>query len=134
MDIIEVRGVPLAMKLDGWWLSDDTDRPLKRTIVCDGPWLRAILLLAMIALADVLLRQVSAGVSLAIFAVSMVTAALIVIEPQMKRRRVAICSMTTFLSVLPIVELVQPLSIIILAVGIALTLAMIAGLADRWYG
>jgi|TARA_B110000908_G_scaffold172377_1_gene239416 hypothetical protein len=133
MDYFEVRGVPTAMAQDGWWLSDASETPRKRTGVSEGPWLRILLLVVLIALADVLMWQVAAGVSLAVFGIAMVTAAILVVEPGMNRRRLAICSMTALLSVLPIVEIVQPLTVIILSVGIALSLSMIAGLRTHQF-
>jgi hypothetical protein len=72
------------------------------------------------------------GASLAIFGIAFVVVAVLVIEPQMKRRRLAICSMMALISVVPIVEMVQPLSVLILSVGTALTLCVVAGLrVDR---
>ena len=133
MDYFEVRGVPTAMAQDGWWLSDASETPRKRSGVSEGPWLRILLLVVLIALADVLMWQVAAGVSLAVFGIAMVTAAILVVEPGMNRRRLAICSMTALLSVLPIVEIVQPLTVIILSVGIALSLSMIAGLRTHQF-
>ena len=126
MDYFEVRGVPTAMAQDGWWLSDASETPRKLTGVSEGPWLRILLLVVLIALADVLMWQVAAGVSLAVFGIAMVTAAILVVDPKMNRRRLAICSMTALLSVLPIVEIVQPLTVILLSVGIGLTLSIIA--------
>lgn len=128
MDYFEVRGVPSAMRQDGWWLAESSEQAPKRTNVAEGPWLRVLLLFALIALADVLLWQVAAGVSLAVFATSLIAAAVLVIESQMNKRRLAICMMTTLLSVLPVVEMFQPLSILILIMGISLTLSMVAGL------
>jgi hypothetical protein len=131
-DSFEVRGIPLAMQQDGWWLSGAGEEPQKQVRLGEGPWVRTTLLAGLIALADALLWQVVAGVSLAIFGVALVAGAVLVIEPQMERRRLAICSMMALLSVLPLVEMVQPLSIIILSVGIALTLCVVAGLrGDR---
>ena len=67
MDYFEVRGVPTAMAQDGWWLSDASETPRKWTGVGEGTWLRVLLLVVLIALADVLMWQVAAGVSLAVF-------------------------------------------------------------------
>lgn len=128
MDYFEVRGVPSAMRQDGWWLSGEGDVTQKRVRIGEGPWLRITLLIGLIALADMLMWHVAAGISLAVFGIALVVAAVLAIEPQMKRRRLAICSMMALLSVLPIVEMVQPLSVMILSVGIALTLCVIAGL------
>ena len=133
MDYFEVRDVPTAMAQDGWWLSDASETPRKRIGVSEGPWLRILLLVVLFALADVLMWQVAAGVSLAVFGIAMVTAAILVVEPKMNRRRLAICSMTALLSVLPIVEIVQPLTVIILSVGIALSFSMIAGLRTHQF-
>jgi hypothetical protein len=128
MGIFEVRGVPLAMRHDGWWLSDDAGRKQNRTSTRDCKWLRVLVLVLLIALADALMWQVAAGASIAVFGIALVSAAVLLIDRQLCRRRLAICSMMALLSVLPIVELVQPLSIALLSVGLALTLSAIAGL------
>jgi hypothetical protein len=121
-----------AMRQDGWWQSDAGEETHKRARISQGPWLRVTLLIGLIALADVLLWQVAVGASLAIFGIAFVVVAVLVIEPQMKRRRLAICSMMALISVVPIVEMVQPLSVLILSVGTALTLCVVAGLrVDR---
>ncbi len=128
MNYFEARGVPTAMQQDGWWLSDDGDVPIKRSRIGEAPWLRVLLLVILIALSDVLIWQSAVGVSLAVFGVALVTVAALVAQPELNRRRLAIGAMMTLLSVLPIVELVQPLSVFIFSFGLALTLAMVAGL------
>jgi hypothetical protein len=128
MECFEVRGVPLAMRQDGWWLTDANDRPQQRSYIGEAPWLRLLLLVIVIALADILIWQTVVGVSLALFGVALVSAAALVLQPQINRRRLAIGAMMALLSVLPIVEMVQPLSVLLFSIGIALTLVMIAGL------
>ena len=109
-------------------MSDDGDVPIKGSRIGEAPWLRVLLLVILIALSDVLIWQSAVGVSLAVFGVTLVTVAALVAQPELNRRRLAIGAMMTLLSVLPIVELVQPLSVFIFSFGLALTLTMIAGL------
>lgn len=122
-----VRGVPAAMQRDGWWLAAPprVQRPEIRQT--DRPWLRPLLLVALIALGDILLWDVQAGLSLAVFAVALVLAALSLVRPGMPARRLVLIAMLTLLAVLPVIELVQPLSVLILAAGLSLALTLVAG-------
>lgn len=123
-----IRGVPMAMQRDGWWLSNA--QPAGKAIRHAGEtvWMRPLLLIALIALADVLLWNVAAGVSLAVFCIALVGAAVLVIDPSLNTRKLQMVGMGTLLCVLPIVELVQPLSVLILVAGLSVLLAFIAGL------
>jgi hypothetical protein len=118
----------MAMQRDGWWLSN-TD-PAGKTIKQAGEtvWMRPLLLIALIALADFLLWEVAAGLSLAVFAVALMGAAVLVIDPTLNARKLRIVGMGTLLCILPIVELVQPLSVLILCAGLSVVLAFVAGL------
>ena len=98
-----IRGVPMAMQRDGWWLSNA--EPAGKAIKHAGEtvWMRPLLLVALIALADFLLWDVAAGLSLAVFAIALVGAAALVIDPTLNKRKLSMIGMGTLLCVLPIV-------------------------------
>ncbi|WP_390911376.1 DUF4153 domain-containing protein [Pseudosulfitobacter sp. SM2401] len=123
-----VRGVPMAMQRDGWWLSSAA--PATKAIKHAGEtvWMRPLLLVALIAMADVLLWNVAAGLSIAVFVIALAGAAALVIDPALNMRKLRIAGMGTLLCVLPVVELVQPLSVLILCAGLSVVLAFVAGL------
>ena len=125
-----IRGVPQAVQRDGWWLNGATPREstggTAQTETSDT--LRAGLLLALIALGDDLVWQVMPGLSLAVFAALLVIAALLTTQRRLSARTIWAIGAGTMLVVLPLIELVQPLSILIGGVGLTLIFATLAGL------
>ncbi|MEO0939312.1 MAG: DUF4173 domain-containing protein [Pseudomonadota bacterium] len=121
-----LRGVPLAMKRDGWWLGpiEHSYVPAPRTR--NTWWLGPGVLLAMIALGDVLVWQTRPGISLALFG-ALLGAAVLALSG-LKGRQLALAAGGVAFSLLPLVELVQPLSILIWLMGLSLTCAFAAGL------
>lgn len=118
----------MAMQRDGWWLASTPSTGKRLIQGQEQMWLRPLLLIALIALGDALLWNVAAGLSLAVFAVALIMAGVLVIDPMLNRRKLALVGMGTLLSVLPVVELVQPLSVLLLCAGLSVVLATVAGL------
>ena len=121
-----IRGVPMSMQRDGWWLNppdpsvtpSDADSPLR--------W-RLGVLVALIALADALFWETAPGLSLALFSVVCVLAALSLLPRPVPPRQTALALGVTGMSVLPVVELVQPLSILFLMLGLPLAVVILSG-------
>ncbi|GGX41435.1 hypothetical protein GCM10007385_06230 [Tateyamaria omphalii] len=129
MKALTIPGVPLAMQQDGWWLDAPADKTEKRrkTRRADGG--KALLLLALIALGDVLVWDTVAGLNIAVFFGAVLFAGLGVAWPRLSARtRVGIVA-GVVLSLLPLVELVQPLSLLIALVGLSLCTAALAGVS-----
>lgn len=125
-----IRGVPLAMQRDGWWLN--APPPADRPPVTGGKidplsWAPA-LLIPLIALGDVLVWQVLPGLSLAVFGMALVMAALWIAGARVSGQRQALVAGGSLLALLPLVELVQPLSLLIAVAGVSAMLALLAGL------
>ncbi|MDD9719248.1 DUF4173 domain-containing protein [Sulfitobacter sp. PR48] len=123
-----IRGVPMAMQQDGWWLNAPPAEPPqgKARRAPGTPW-RAGLLVMLLALGDLLVWQVTPGLSLAVFAVAMVIAA-VAAAGRMTARRGMVVGAGSLLAFLPLVELVQPLSFAIAVAGGSVLFAVIAGL------
>lgn len=126
------QGVPLSMQRDGWWLdapktgsSDQRQRQHKRD------WIKAGVLVALIACADLLVWDVAPGISLALLAVLSVLAGLAVGWPRLAPRVRGAVAVGSTASVLPLVELVQPLSVLIALCGLSACCAALAGLGRR---
>ncbi|MEO0401680.1 MAG: DUF4173 domain-containing protein, partial [Pseudomonadota bacterium] len=127
----QFRGVPLAMQQDGWWLDapDRTPHHTRPKRTTDS--IKAGLLVALIAVADILVWGVIPGLSLAVLGCIIVMAGLAVGWPAMHRRARLGTASGTVLCLLPLVELVQPLSILIALAGLSVMCAALAGLARR---
>ncbi|MGJ8627033.1 MAG: DUF4153 domain-containing protein [Sulfitobacter sp.] len=125
-----IRGVPMAMQQDGWWMSGDTtaERPAPGDDVKTRQIGPLALLVPLIALGDVLVWQVLPGLSLAVFGAALVMAALWVAGRQVNGNRFALVLGGSILALLPLVELVQPLSLLIAVCGVSAMLALLAGL------
>jgi hypothetical protein len=131
MQTMTIRGVPLAMQQDGWWLDAPPASPRDGGDRAGGaplPW-RATLLLALIALGDVLVWQVVPGLSLAVFGGACVLAALLIAAPRVSPRRAALVAGGGLLALLPLVELVQPLSVMLAVLGVSAMLCLLAGVS-----
>ncbi len=124
-----VRGVPASIVQDSWWLGGGEEAPPKpaKTRLTKGHvvgWL-----LALVLLADFLFFDHAVGVSLAVYVVAIagVVAVLVPIPT-----RLAGPVGLLFLSVLPVVDYVQTLSVAILIVGAVISLCWaIQGYRDR---
>jgi hypothetical protein len=109
-----IEGTPMKTYRDGWWfgqpLSPDrtTQRPKGRPVV---------LLLVLILLADVLFYRHSVGLSLALFAVAVFVA---VQRGTPRWGGVAVL----VLSLLPVIDYVQPLSVALLSAGLIASIAL----------
>ena len=125
-----VRGVPLAMQQDGWWMSGDarTRKPAREDTSKVPEIGRLALLVPLIALGDVLVWQVLPGLSLAVFGATIVVAALWAAGRRISGQRFTLVAGGTVLALLPLVELVQPLSLLIAVCGVSAMLALLAGL------
>ena len=127
MDRVSMRGVPVAMQRDGWWLEADVQKVAQRWRARRGDGVRLGLLAALIALGDVLVWQVLPGLSLALFAFAVFLAGLALAWPRLaSRARVGVaCGMV--LCLLPLVEMVQPLSVLIALLGLSVVAVVMAG-------
>ncbi|MGJ8545690.1 MAG: DUF4153 domain-containing protein [Sulfitobacter sp.] len=131
MKSFTLHGVPMALQRDGWWLSAPppprrSPPPTAHKHRADGA--RLLALAALIALGDVLVWQVVPGLSLALFGALLIAAALWVTDRRLSGRHYALVTGGTLLALLPLVELVQPLSVVIAVAGVSLLLVFIAGL------
>ena len=117
MKSFAIRGVPLAMQRDGWWLESAPPKGTPKLKATEGSWTRPFMLVALIALGDMLLWDVTAGLSVAVFAIALVMGAIGAWHSNIAPQRLKMVAMGTLLSVLPVVELVQPLSLLVLTIG-----------------
>jgi hypothetical protein len=125
-----IRGVPLVMQQDGWWMHGDTkaQRP-KRYDASQAPGLgRLAMLIPLIALGDILVWQVLPGFSLAVFGAAIVIGALWIAGRRVSGQQAVLVAGGSALALLPLVELVQPLSLLIAVCGVSAMLAFLAGL------
>ncbi|MEL6464138.1 MAG: DUF4173 domain-containing protein [Pseudomonadota bacterium] len=128
MQALTIPGVPVAMQQDGWWLDGPVDRAEARRAAQRRDWARAALLLALIALGDMLVWEVVPGLNLAVFVTLVLLAALGLARPRLSGRASIGIAAGVVLSVLPMVEVVQPLSVLIALTGLSLCIAAVAGL------
>ncbi|MEO9820880.1 MAG: DUF4173 domain-containing protein [Paracoccaceae bacterium] len=121
-----IRGVPLAMQRDGWWMDGVKPRTRKPAKAMDSDIGKGLVLLALIAFGDAMIWHVWPGLSLAVFALAVIGASLL-FAPNLSRARLKICLIGAGLSVLPVIEVVQPLSVFFLLSG---GLVVLCGIAD----
>lgn len=131
-----LRGVPLVMRQDGWWLDEPPAPRRNNRVRRRRDSVRAAVLLALIALADVLVWDAAPGINLALLGGAIVAGGLTIAWPQLAPRTRLGIAAGTVLSLLPLVELVQPLSVLIALCGLSLCGAALAGLPPRdlWRG
>ncbi|WP_052265274.1 DUF4173 domain-containing protein [Ruegeria sp. ANG-R] len=110
-----VRGVPASVLQDSWWL-DTPDRDQNRADGTTGPGKHhaALGLALLIALADILFLDHAPGVSLAVFTLAIAGVVWVLLGRSAGLTGPAILAI---LSVLPVVEYVQPLSVAFLLGG-----------------
>ena len=119
-------GVPRALVLDGWWMSADAqfEEPKSRPQLRDQ-WgsrtrRRLVLLLALLALADILFFQQAIGMSLAVFAIAIFAAAALDDDDfQLRAGPIGVL----VLGLLPIVDYVQFFSVVFLGAGVIISVA-----------
>lgn len=122
-------GLPLSMQQDGWWLDTPKETQQGKHLKRKYDGLKAALLIALIACADLLVWQVAPAISFALLALLIVMAGLALAWPRLSvQARVGIAS-GAVLSVLPLIELVQPLSVLIAVFGVSACCAALAGLS-----
>ncbi|MFL4469706.1 DUF4153 domain-containing protein [Tateyamaria armeniaca] len=122
-------GVPLSMQQDGWWLDAPKERAQPRQDARRRDGIKAGLLIALIACGDMLIWHVVPGVSFAVLALIIVWAGLALAWPRISMRaRIGIAA-GTVMAVLPLIEVVQPLSVLIAVFGLSVLCAALAGLA-----
>ncbi|WP_193743509.1 DUF4173 domain-containing protein [Tateyamaria sp. ANG-S1] len=124
-----IPGVPVRMQQDGWWLDDPVDPVRRRQAARRRDGGKALLLVALIALGDVLVWDTAPGINLALFAGVVLMVGLGLAWPRLSVRARFAVAMGGVLSLLPLVELVQPLSVLIALVGLSLCMAAVAGLS-----
>ncbi len=120
-----MKGVPLSMQRDGWWMDGVKPPSRKRTVPADTNMSKALFLLAMIAFGDAMVWHVWPGLSLAVLTMAIVGAAML-LAPGLTPRRKQFCFLGTVMAVLPVVELMQPLSVLMLCFGVLVVLCGIA--------
>ena len=127
-----MRGVPRALAMDGWWLSDhcaavEPVRGNGRGLAGRAPdrYSRgaAAAILLLVGFGDFLFYGQAVGLSLAVFAGAVFLAALLT-QPAGERLRPAVL---LFLSALPVIDYVQALSLAFLAVGLTASLLWARG-------
>lgn len=129
MQALTIPGVPVTMQRDGWWLDAPTDKADQRRVTRRRDAGKAGLLLALIALGDVLVWGFAPGLNLAIFAGIVVLAGLGMAWPQLAPRIRGTIAAGLVLCLLPMIELVQPLSILIALLGVSMCIGALAGLS-----
>ncbi|MEO8244278.1 MAG: DUF4173 domain-containing protein [bacterium] len=137
-----IHGVPMAIECDGWWLVDPPGDGLGRPGRLNRR--RSAALVLLVAAADLLFYRQTLGLSLAVFGLAVFAAT------STHRPRPA-ALLVLVLSLLPVVDYVQPLSLAILLLGLPAalvlnqpaplitTLALLAalpcrGVRDAWTG
>jgi hypothetical protein len=111
-----IHGVPMALERDGWWL-DDPHQPSAQARLAHTGKRPLWALLLLIGLADVLFYRQTPGLSLALFAVAVFAAT-------MTGRPRPVALVVLVLSVLPVVDYVQALSVVILLLGLPLAIVL----------
>ncbi len=123
-----IRGVPMQMQQDGWWMDGAASRYQNRAQHRKEPPIptRVLLLFVLIVLGDVLVWQIVPGVSLAVFGGVLLAAALCRLAKWRGQRHLFAVTAGGVLAFLPLVELVQPLSVVIAVAGLSVLLAVLA--------
>ena len=128
MKMFLVRGVPLSVQQDGWWMSAGA-LPRKPDIAGvsakrdDAP--RLVILIGLLALADALLWQVFPGTSLAVFGAAVLGAAWLTLDRPVENRQGAAALASYALAISPVIELVQPISLLFYLICMSVALALL---------
>lgn len=124
-----VRGLPRGIGRDAWWLSADgrgsaADQPIPVTLAWKSLGLGVVVL---VGLADLLLWQVSPGISLGLFAICLAGAMQLFSRGAASVRAMLWAWLGIALAALSLAELVQPLSVFLMGVALAHFLARCMG-------
>lgn len=131
-----IDGIPCALIIDGWWMSADAqlDAPDRR-VQAQEIWAhkakrRLLLLLVLLALADVLFFQHAMGLSIAIFGVAVFIAS---VSESGTKRSIAGSIFAVVLGVLPVIEYLQVFSVVFAIFGVIVGIAWHrVGAAESW--
>ncbi len=120
------KGIPRSIARDGWWLSTPVDaggaggsEPLRTDDVTYPTAWHFMIVMALLVLADWLFWRKALGLSLALFAPALVLGLLMALERAATLRDVIIGGIIIVFSLLPVIEYVQPLSLLFYVVGLA---------------
>ncbi|MGB5560142.1 MAG: DUF4173 domain-containing protein [Paracoccaceae bacterium] len=129
MQELTIRGLPSSLARDGLWFADTTENPGEPGLPINeaGPRsayapLAILVVLLLIAMADMLFWKQPLGISLILFSAGLSAEALVNLQPQCSGREWAVLAGIWIAVVLPVVEYLQSLSILFLVVGHAGTL------------
>ncbi len=89
----------------------------------DAP--RVVILIGLLAFADVLFWQVFPGVSLAVFGAAVLGAAWLTLDWPVENRQGAAALACYALAISPVIELVQPISLMFYLIGMSIALALL---------
>ncbi len=120
-----INGLPEKLKLDGWWLSSETTPPRrpksdrKRIRISGRNRSARLLLLCLVTLADWLFWQQNAGASVAIFS-TLLSIAMLLARRQKTTRNAWLAALGLSIATnLPVLEQLQPLSLMFSVLGVA---------------
>ena len=121
MPDLVIHGLPTSLANDASWLDDSPDRETRttketRTQTVFAP-IALLAVLLLIALADFLFWQHPIGISLALFSAGLCGAALTNLRPSFTKRDWLVFAAVWSLFALPVLEFVQVISVVILALG-----------------
>lgn len=124
MKVFLVNGVPRSVQQDGWWMSADVPRrprPPSSSAAAGKPDVgsaRLAALAALVALADILIWQVTPGISLGVFFLALLGVAMLLLGKSLTFGRAGAALAMAGLSLIPLIEQVQALSVMIAALGV----------------
>ena len=111
-------GIPREVQRTSWWKSGEARTP---------PDLRRpLLLIALIALGDAMAWQTTPGLSLAVFATALLGGAALM-APKLSLRQGGLAAAIAFGALLPLIDLVQPLSVLLATIGLAASICLVGG-------
>jgi len=126
---LTLRGVPATLARDGWWMATETHplgdaqppRAAGRAHSKTGPGpRRAGAILALVLLADILFWNHAPGLSLAVYAAAILAVGWFLSSP---RRNAVLPALVVIISALPVLDYVQPVSVVLLLLGLLVSLA-----------
>ena len=118
------------MQRDGWWMDGIERKPGEDPHNLPRDMRGPFIIMALIALADAMVWQVAPGLSLVVMSLT-VTGAACQMAQTLSPERVITAGVMAFLAVAPAIELVQPLSLFLLFVGLSASLCIIAGISRQ---
>lgn len=120
-------GLPEALARDGWWF-DAPAAPMRPPQRARALRPVGLALLALVALGDLLFWGHAPGLSVAVFALALFGAGVTLRRPVRWKGPLALMA----LAVLPVVEMVQPLSLALLGLGLLAALAWAHAARGQW--